>query len=900
LNTTSLDLDLDRIRDEVKLLRLRIKAIAVHKDMLLKQLSEAMKFEQELHEELNRQFEKEKKLNREMVDRILQLSEVYVDGETTQHISFSSDNKLLSEESNDGRHNHILHLENKELVVTNQSTKWHDSVLPATEHVPGGEASIVDNVVQNLKYSRAPYICPICNRTFTIEKYLRRHVRMRCCQTSYICPMCNKTFKTRGSLRKHTRTRYCQALYICPLCKRTFSRRNNLHRHIQKRSCEREKKKIMCERLPDKSNFVYACGVCKNAIENETSERSSLDTSEDICKACEIIYPDLSRAGNAEDQKERIYLCTVCNAKFVNRLKLLIHARLSHASSYRPKLDSFTCGICHNTTDNSTSDQRGPDNHKDICSACEKVFPDLFQSMNDSDVKFSCTKCNVQYSERSKLVKHARKHLAKRPHVCHLCGKSFLKKQGLDYHIKTHGDRKLLPVVTNQSSKWHDSVLPTTEHVPGREVFIVDNIVQNLKSSRAPYICPICNRTFTIEKYLRRHVRMRCCQASYICLMCNRTFKTRGSLRKHTRTRYCQALYICPLCKRTFSNGSGLHRHIRKRSCETEKNQIMCVKQPDKSNFVYACGVCKNAIENETSERSSLNTGKDICKACEIIYPDLSRAGNAEDQIDIMYLCTVCNAKFVNRLKLLIHARLSHASNYPPKLHSFTCGICHNTTDNSTSDQRGPDNNKDICSACEKVFPDLFQSVNDSDETLKKFSCTKCNFQYLERSKLVKHAQKHFAERPYVCHLCEKSFQKQFGLECHIKIHGDRKLLQCNVCSKKVQTKRSLECHMVLHSGVMNYTCAVCGKSFACKDGLKYHTRTHTGERPYACPRCPKTFVMLCHLKTHATSHTGEKPLECTVCSKRFRLHCARKRHMKIHARKGEFGSQTRSSEITK
>jgi len=99
----------------------------------------------------------------------------------------------------------------------------------------------------------------------------------------------------------------------------------------------------------------------------------------------------------------------------------------------------------------------------------------------------------------------------------------------------------------------------------------------------------------------------------------------------------------------------------------------MCVKQPDKSHFVYACGVCKNAIESETSNRSSLDMVEDICKACEIIYLGLSRAGNAEDWNEIMYLCTVCKKKFVNRLKLLIHARLCHASNYRPKLHSFTC-----------------------------------------------------------------------------------------------------------------------------------------------------------------------------------------------------------------------------------
>jgi len=228
--------------------------------------------------------------------------------------------------------------------------------------------------------------------------------------------------------------------------------------------------------------------------------------------------------------------------------------------------------------------------------------------------------------------------------------------------------------------------------------------------------------------------------------------------------------------------------------------------------LLNACGVCKNAIDNETSERSNHDTGEDICQTCEIIYPDLSRAGQAEDQKDIMYLCTVCNEKFVNRLKLLIHARLSHASNYQPKLHSFTCGICHNTTDNSTSDQRDPNNSKDICATCETFFPDLYHSMNDSDVTLKKLSCTKCNFQYSNRSKLVKHAHKHFAERPHVCHLCGKLFRKKWGLEWHIETHGDRKLFQCNVCSKKLHSKASLQYHMVLHSGVLNYTCAVCGK----------------------------------------------------------------------------------------
>jgi len=161
--------------------------MAVHKDRLLKQLNEAMEFEQHLHEELVRQLEKEKNLIREKEDLMLQLSEVCMDGETTQHISFFFADKLLSEKSND-KHNNILHLVKKQLVVTDRSTKWHNSVLDTdiTERIPEGEAFMVDNPVQKLKYIGASYICPICSTTFTIEDNLRRHVRKICCQASYL------------------------------------------------------------------------------------------------------------------------------------------------------------------------------------------------------------------------------------------------------------------------------------------------------------------------------------------------------------------------------------------------------------------------------------------------------------------------------------------------------------------------------------------------------------------------------------------------------------------------------------------------------------------------------------------------------------------------------------------
>ncbi|CAH0560687.1 unnamed protein product [Brassicogethes aeneus] len=78
------------------------------------------------------------------------------------------------------------------------------------------------------------FCCRICNKTFTLQRLLNRHMKCHSDVKRYLCTFCGKGFNDTFDLKRHTRTHTGVRPYKCSLCEKSFTQRCSLESHCLK------------------------------------------------------------------------------------------------------------------------------------------------------------------------------------------------------------------------------------------------------------------------------------------------------------------------------------------------------------------------------------------------------------------------------------------------------------------------------------------------------------------------------------------------------------------------------------------------------------------------------------------------------------------------------------------
>nr|XP_043891956.1 zinc finger protein 271 isoform X2 [Solea senegalensis] len=145
------------------------------------------------------------------------------------------------------------------------------------------------------KVERLGFCCTLCQRKFSSQLTLRRHMGVHSSEKPFICPHCSYSSRLKASLRQHLRTHTGEKPYKCTVCSYASIDLSSLLRHQRTHSKEKP----------------YRCELC----DYSSIQKKSLD-----------LHARRHHTGEA-------FPCRRCDYSSPDRQLLLRHIQRHHASS---------------------------------------------------------------------------------------------------------------------------------------------------------------------------------------------------------------------------------------------------------------------------------------------------------------------------------------------------------------------------------------------------------------------------------------------------------------------------------------------------------------------------------------------------------------------------------------
>lgn len=172
---------------------------------------------------------------------------------------------------------------------------------------------------------------------------------------------------------------------------------------------------------------TFECEICqKNFI------------SESLLERHDVLHSNMFE--QMEDNIEDINRCLVCNEKFESEAQLNSHIK-EHKKTMKTEL-TIDCQYCEKSHCNYSSLIRHLNTHEE-------------------NKTLKCTECDKKFAPGSQeLIDHLNMHKGFAPNVCDVCGKSFMRRNRLLTHQKTHQ----METEQEQPVRFHSTLKFTMTH----------------------------------------------------------------------------------------------------------------------------------------------------------------------------------------------------------------------------------------------------------------------------------------------------------------------------------------------------------------------------------------------------------------------------------------------------
>ncbi|XP_063911178.1 zinc finger protein 239-like [Zophobas morio] len=328
---------------------------------------------------------------------------------------------------------------------------------------------------------------------------------------------------------------------------------------------------------------------------------------------------------------DKVWYCKKCHQTFLTLRLLRIHRKNhksedtaeKHTYKFDQVQDIYICNSCSAEYQMKEEIEKHMETHEEVfvCTICQEKFSKAYNygihlAIHSEDKMFRCPHCTYKAPKRTNLLIHINfVHLRKFYHKCRICGKGF-------------NDAILF--------KEHNN-----EHLGVR-----------------PFICVVCNKSFTYSRYLLTHqmryhrVGIEGTPRPNQCNFCSKVFSKAESLQKHLNEKHIsvkpsEKKHLCDLCGKGFTQKNKLDIHYRVHTgikpytcghcnkCFTKKDYLVMHERTHTGEKPYSCEYC----------------GKCFSQGAPLKIHQRIHSGERP------YVCKFCNIGFISRGSLNTHMK---------------------------------------------------------------------------------------------------------------------------------------------------------------------------------------------------------------------------------------------------